>query len=45
VQSLYVAAAWCADERDRAAMRWVWLPQLKKALAAFTDLGCAELWG
>jgi hypothetical protein len=45
VQSLYVAAAWCADERDHAVMRRVWLPQLKKALAAFTDRGCAELWG
>jgi hypothetical protein len=38
-----VAAAWCADERARAAMRWVWLPQLKKAVAAFTDLGCADV--
>jgi thiamine kinase-like enzyme len=44
VQSLYVATEWCRLEEDRTKMRWVWLPQLKKAMAAFSDLGCRALW-
>jgi HEAT repeat protein/thiamine kinase-like enzyme len=44
VQSIYVAVAWCVDERERTTMRWVWQPQLEKALTAFFDLDCATLW-
>lgn len=43
VQSLYVAVEWCVLPEDRTGMRWVWLPQLQKALAAYEDLGCAAL--
>ena len=44
VQSIYVATEWCVHDEDRTNMRWVWLPQLQKAMAAFFDLRCAELW-
>jgi thiamine kinase-like enzyme len=44
VQSIYVAVAWCVDERERTTMRWVWQPQLEKALTAFFDLDCPTLW-
>lgn len=44
VLSLYVAVEWCVLPEDRERMRWVWFPQLQKALAAYADLGCAE-WG
>jgi thiamine kinase-like enzyme len=44
VQSIYVAVAWCADQQERTTMRWVWQPQLQKALTAFNDLNCATLW-
>lgn len=43
IQSLYVTVEWCVLPEDRTAMRWVWFPQLQKALAAYEDLGCAEL--
>ena len=44
VQSVYVATAWCVVAEDRDRMRWVWFPQLQKAMRAFFDLQCAELW-
>ena len=44
IQSLYVATEWCVAEEDRAKMKWVWLPQLKKAMAAYFDLRCDTLW-
>ena len=44
VQSLYVAVEWCALDEDRTNMRWVWEPQLRKAMAAFYDLDLAGLW-
>jgi thiamine kinase-like enzyme len=44
VQSIYVAAEWCVLEEDRVNMKWLWLPQLKKSMAAFFDLRCYELW-
>lgn len=43
VQSLYVAANWCSNPTDVVKMRWVWLPKLKRAMAAYWDLGCDEL--
>ncbi|MFL5803134.1 MAG: phosphotransferase [Roseiflexaceae bacterium] len=44
VQSVYVATEWCVAEEERTKMRWLWEPQLHKAMTAFFDLGCAELW-
>ena len=44
VQSVYVAVEWCVIEADRTKMRWLWEPQLRKALTAFFDLRCADLW-
>ncbi|MBC8160190.1 MAG: phosphotransferase, partial [Roseiflexaceae bacterium] len=41
--SVYVAVEWCVLPADRAGMRWVWFPELEKALAAFDDLDCAAL--
>jgi Phosphotransferase enzyme family len=44
VQSVYVAVEWLVLETDRTRMRWVWEPQLHKAMTALFDLRCAELW-
>lgn len=44
VESIAVAAEWCVLEADRERMRWVWERQLTRALAAFEDLDCGELW-
>jgi hypothetical protein len=44
VQSVYVATEWCVKEADRERMKWVWLPQLRKSMAAYFDLRCDELW-
>jgi hypothetical protein len=44
VQSVYVAVEWCVLEEDRMRMRWLWEQQLQKAMTAFFDLRCAELW-
>ncbi|HEU4753264.1 MAG TPA: hypothetical protein VFU47_09145, partial [Armatimonadota bacterium] len=38
-QSLYIPAEWCVLE-DRSRMRWVWEPQLRRALAAYRELEC-----
>ena len=43
VQSIYVAVEWLVLEQDRTRMRWVWEPQLRKAMTAFFDLRCADL--
>ncbi len=45
VQSIYVAVRWCVAEDNGEAMKWVWLPQLKRSMVAFFDLGCDEHWG
>lgn len=44
VQSLYVAILWCTTEQEHRTMKWVWLPQLQKAMNAFFDLQCGDLW-
>lgn len=44
VQSIYVATEWCSDASATHKMRWVWLPQLQKALQAYADLHCDRLW-
>lgn len=43
IQSLYVAVEWCVLPEDRTNVRWVWFPQLQKALAAYEDLACRRL--
>jgi hypothetical protein len=43
VQSVYVAVEWCVLPEDRERMRWLWSAELRRAMAAFEDLGCAEL--
>lgn len=43
IQTLYVATEWCRDEKTLTEMRWVWYPQLQRAMAAFADLDCASL--
>jgi thiamine kinase-like enzyme len=45
VQSIYVATQWCANPPDIEKMKWVWLPQLQKALTAYADLDCEKLLG
>lgn len=45
VETFYVAVEWCVLPEDRERMRWVWQPELVRAMAAYTDLGCAELLG
>jgi len=44
VQSLYVPILRCVLKESRDKMRWVWWPQLQKAMTAFFDLRCSELW-
>jgi len=44
VQSVYVAVEWCVLEADRTRMRWLWEPQLQRAMTAFFDLRCTDLW-
>jgi hypothetical protein len=38
IQCLYGPIKWCRQENDRATLKWVWEPQLQKAMAPFTDL-------
>jgi thiamine kinase-like enzyme len=45
LQTFYVAAEWCVEEKTRQDMRWVWFPELKRAMAAYSELDCAELLG
>lgn len=44
VQTVYVASQWCGNPDDVTRMRWVWFPELLRALAAMDDLSCAALW-
>ncbi len=44
VQSVYVAVEWCVLQRDRDRMRWLWTEELRRAMSAFEDLRCQELW-
>lgn len=38
-QSVLVAIEWCALPEDRERMRWVWWPELQRALAAVVPPG------
>jgi len=44
VQAVYVAVEWCVLESDRGRMRWLWTQELSRAMSAFEDLRCRELW-
>jgi thiamine kinase-like enzyme len=44
VQSVYVAVEWCVLAEDRERMRWLWTLELRRAMAAFAELRCRELW-
>jgi hypothetical protein len=44
VQSLYVPTIRCVLKENREKMKWVWFPQLQKAMTTFFDLRCSELW-
>jgi thiamine kinase-like enzyme len=44
VQSLYVPILRCVLKESCEKMKWVWWPQLQKAMTAFFDLRCSELW-
>jgi thiamine kinase-like enzyme len=44
LQGVYVATDWCSDEKNRTEKKWIWWPKLQRSMAAFFDLGCAELW-
>jgi serine/threonine protein kinase len=43
VQSVYVVTNWCVDVKELEKMRWVWFPQLQKAMTAIFDLNCLEI--
>jgi hypothetical protein len=44
VEAVGVAVEWCVLEADRERMRWLWRHQLRRALSAYEDLRCAEVW-
>jgi len=43
-QAVYTVAEWCIQPEDRDRMRWLWRLELERAMHAFLDLGCNELW-
>ena len=44
VQAVYTVAEWCIKAEDRERMRWLWRLELDRAMHAFFDLSCGELW-
>ena len=36
--------SWLVKPEDREGKRWIWEPQLKKAMEAFFELECEKLW-
>jgi hypothetical protein len=44
VQALESAVEWLVVPEDRTAKRWIWEPQLQRAMAAFFELSCGDLW-
>ena len=44
VQAIYTVAEWCIKAEDRERMRWLWRLELDRAMHAFFDLSCGELW-
>ena len=43
MQSLYVAAGWCADPVEVVDFAWVWKVQLRRTMESLVDLRCEEL--
>jgi len=43
LQLVYNPLAWCAEPEDVQRMKWAWLPQLKRAMTAVTDLDCLDI--
>jgi hypothetical protein len=43
-EAIAVAIEWCVLEEDRERMRWLWSTQLRRALTAYDDLCCDEIW-
>ena len=43
IQNIYIAVEWCVLPEDVEKMRWLWLAELKRGLAAFADLDCLKL--
>lgn len=44
VESIALAVEWCALQEDREPMRWLWNRELHRALAAYDDHRCHEMW-
>jgi len=44
VEALGVAIQWCGRDDDRERMEWLWRMQLRRAMLAYEDLRCNELW-
>ncbi len=44
VQAIYVPTEWCSTEHGLGEMKWVWWPKLLRAMAAFEDWDCDEMW-
>ena len=43
-QAIYVPTEWCSTEHGLREMKWVWWRELQRAMAAFDDWRCQELW-
>lgn len=43
-EALATPLRWCADDADRERMRWLWTRQLGRAMAAWEDWRCDEVW-
>ena len=43
MQMVYVPMEWCLLESDRERMRWLWLVQLQRVMAAVFELDCLGL--
>jgi hypothetical protein len=44
VEAIAVAIEWCVLEEDRERMRWLWSTQLRRAMRAYDELCCDEIW-
>jgi hypothetical protein len=42
--ALAIPLRWCAADADRERMRWLWTRQLARALEAWRDWACDEVW-
>ena len=44
-ETVDTAVEWCGTEDDLRDKKWVWYPELQRAMAAFDDWRCSELIG